>query len=105
MQVVQPQTPLAVQIGYGAFIALAHALWFGAVALFFSTSCGAGPTAGGTPLDRSGVRGLLVGFGMLLALTQQTREAGGRSTPDCRVLFFMPWQPLFGRIGAHFEVR
>ena len=41
MQVVQPQTPLAVQIGYGAFIALAHALWFGAVALFFSTlRCG-----------------------------------------------------------------
>ena len=72
MQVVQPQTPLVVQIGYGAFIALAHALvWCGGALLLHP--CGAGPTAGGTPLDRSGVGGLLVGFGMLLALTQQTR--------------------------------
>ncbi|WP_323914314.1 LysE family transporter [Aeromonas caviae] len=73
MQVVQPQTPLAVQIGYGAFIALAHALWFGAVALFFST-----PAVRDRLLvvrhwiDRV-FGGLLVGFGMLLALTQQTR--------------------------------
>lgn len=36
MQVVQRTTPLATQIGYGAFIALAHVVWFAAVALFFS---------------------------------------------------------------------
>lgn len=36
MQVVQRATPLATQIGYGGFIALAHVVWFAAVALFFS---------------------------------------------------------------------
>ena len=38
MQVVQPDTPLAVQIGYGAFIALTHAAWFSLVALCFSST-------------------------------------------------------------------
>jgi RhtB (resistance to homoserine/threonine) family protein len=37
MQVVQPSTPLAVQIGYGAFIAAAHIVWFALVALFLSS--------------------------------------------------------------------
>lgn len=36
MQVVQPATPLPVQIGYGAFISGAHIAWFALVALFFS---------------------------------------------------------------------
>ena len=73
MQVVQPQTPLAVQLGYGAFIVLAHALWFSAVALFFSSaSVGARLLAVRHWIDRI-FGGLLVGFGMLLALTQQSR--------------------------------
>ncbi|OMQ22816.1 LysE family translocator [Serratia oryzae] len=37
VQVVNPQTPLAVQIGYGLFISLAHVAWFSLVALFFSS--------------------------------------------------------------------
>ena len=36
MQVVEPQTPLATQIAYGAFISSAHVLWFALVAWFFS---------------------------------------------------------------------
>ncbi|MFM4848312.1 LysE family transporter [Aeromonas rivipollensis] len=73
MQVVQPQTPLAVQLGYGAFIVLAHALWFSAVALFFSSeSVRARLLAVRHWIDRI-FGGLLVGFGMLLALTQQSR--------------------------------
>ena len=73
MQVVQPQTPLAVQLGYGAFIVLAHALWFSAVAIFFSTpSVRARLLAVRHWIDRV-FGGLLVGFGMLLALTQQSR--------------------------------
>ena len=73
MQVVQPQTPLAVQLGYGAFIALAHVLWFGAVALFFSSaSVRVRLLAVRHWIDRV-FGALLVGFGMLLALTQQTR--------------------------------
>ena len=73
MQVVQPQTPLAVQLGYGAFIVLAHALWFSAVALFFSSaSVRSRLLAVRHWIDRI-FGGLLVGFGMLLALTQQSR--------------------------------
>ena len=73
MQVVQPQTPLAVQLGYGAFIVLAHALWFSAVALFFSSaSVRTRLLAVRHWIDRI-FGGLLVGFGMLLALTQPSR--------------------------------
>lgn len=38
MQAVRPDTPLIVQIGYGAFIALAHAGWFSLVAVCFSAT-------------------------------------------------------------------
>ena len=73
MQAVRPDTPLIVQIGYGAFIALAHAGWFSLVALCFSAS---------TVRDRLlAVRhwidrtfgGLLVGFGALLAIARGER--------------------------------
>ncbi|MGW0871820.1 LysE family translocator [Streptomyces sp. NPDC002740] len=35
-QVVSPGTPVRQQIGYGLFMSLAHLLWFGVVAVFFS---------------------------------------------------------------------
>ncbi|WP_028800947.1 LysE family translocator [Streptomyces sp. 142MFCol3.1] len=35
-QVVSPGTPLYQQAGYGLFMSLAHLLWFGVVAVFFS---------------------------------------------------------------------
>ncbi len=73
MQVVQPQTPLAVQLGYGAFIVLAHAVWFSAVAIFFSTDSVRGRLLAVRHWIERVFGGLLVGFGMLLALTQQTR--------------------------------
>ncbi len=38
IQVVAPETPLAVQIGYGLFMSAAHILWFTLVALFFSNA-------------------------------------------------------------------
>lgn len=67
MQVVQPGTPLAVQLGYGAFISLAHLLWFSLVALLFS----AGPVRSRMMALRHWVDrvfgALLVGFGALLA--------------------------------------
>ena len=37
MQVVGPETPLAVQIGYGVFISVVHMAWFSLVAVFFSS--------------------------------------------------------------------
>ena len=73
MQVVRPDTPLAVQIGYGAFISVAHMAWFSLVALCFSA---------GAVRDRLlAVRhwidrvfgGVLIGFGVLLAMAQGTR--------------------------------
>ncbi|MEU6671433.1 LysE family transporter [Streptomyces sp. NPDC046727] len=35
-QVVSPGTPVYQQVGYGLFMSLAHLVWFGVVALFFS---------------------------------------------------------------------
>ena len=74
MQVVGPSTLLSVQIGYGAFIATTHILWFALVALFFS--------AGAVRIRLLRLRHwidrvfgtLLVGFGVLLASTSVTRS-------------------------------
>ncbi|RXJ87203.1 amino acid transporter, partial [Aliarcobacter trophiarum LMG 25534] len=73
MQVVQPQTSLAVQLGYGAVIVLAHAVWFSAVAIFFSADSVRGRLLAVRHWIDRVFGGLLVGFGMLLALTQQSR--------------------------------
>lgn len=68
MQVVRPETPLAVQISYGAFISVAHIAWFCLVALCFS----AGPVRDRLLAIRHWIDrvfgGLLVGFGVLLAV-------------------------------------
>ncbi len=73
MQAVRPDTPLIVQIGYGAFIALAHAVWFTLVALCFSADAvRVRLLALRHWIDRT-FGGLLVGFGVLLAITR-----GGR---------------------------
>lgn len=70
MQVVRPDTPLALQIGYGGFIAVAHVLWFALVAMCFS--------AGAVRERLLAVRhwvdrvfgGMLVGFGVVLAVVR-----------------------------------
>ncbi|MBB5609942.1 MULTISPECIES: LysE family translocator [unclassified Janthinobacterium] len=68
MQAMRPDTPLAMQIGYGAFISGVHMVWFSLVALCFSS---------GTVRERLlAMRHwidrffgtLLIGFGVLLAL-------------------------------------
>ncbi len=69
MQVVQTKTPLVTQIAYGAFISLAHIIWFSIVALFFA--------AGAIRQRILSVRHwidrvfgiLLIGFGVTLAST------------------------------------
>lgn len=69
LQVVHPDTPLMVQIGYGAFISAAHIVWFALVAMCFS--------AGRVRERLLAVRhwidrafgGLLVGFGILLGIS------------------------------------
>lgn len=71
MGVVRPDTGLPVQMAYGVFIAGAHVLWFSLVALCFS----AGRVrekllAARQWIDRA-FGGLLVGFGLLLSLSQR----------------------------------
>ncbi|MFP8965181.1 LysE family transporter [Pokkaliibacter sp. CJK22405] len=73
MQVVNPDTSLVVQISYGLFISVAHMLWFSLVALCFS--------AGAVREKLLAIRhwidrafgGLLVCFGLLLALATSHR--------------------------------
>jgi RhtB (resistance to homoserine/threonine) family protein len=67
MQVVQTKTPLSTQIAYGAFISLAHIVWFAAVALFFASGTIREKILGVSHwIDRVfGV--LLIGFGVALA--------------------------------------
>lgn len=73
MQVVQPATPLTVQLGYGAFISAAHIVWFALVALFFS----AGAIRDSIMRFRPWIDGifgtLLVGFGIVLLLATASR--------------------------------
>ncbi|MCX2546512.1 LysE family transporter [Pseudomonas sp. COW5] len=72
MGVVRPDTGLPLQMAYGLFIAGAHVLWFSLVALCFS----AGRVrekllAARQWIDRA-FGGLLVGFGILLTLSQRS---------------------------------
>lgn len=73
MQAVRPDTPLPVQIGYGLFIALAHAGWFSLVALCFSADAVRDRLLSLRHwIDRTfGV--LLVSFGVMLAIARSSR--------------------------------
>ncbi|WP_175837647.1 LysE family translocator [Burkholderia anthina] len=73
MQAVRPDTPLAIQIGYGLFIALAHAGWFSLVAVCFSADAVRDHLLSLRHwIDRTfGV--LLVGFGVTLAIARGSR--------------------------------
>jgi len=72
MQVVNPETPLAVQLGYGLFISLTHLLWFSLVALCFSIGMlREGLLAARHWIDRT-FGGLLIVFGIALALMKRS---------------------------------
>jgi RhtB (resistance to homoserine/threonine) family protein len=73
MQVVRPDTPLAVQIGYGAFISAAHMAWFSLVALCFSASAIRDRLLAVRHWIDRAFGGLLVGFGILLAVARGSR--------------------------------
>ncbi|MEH6419883.1 LysE family transporter [Pseudomonas sp. CGJS7] len=67
LQVVQPATPMAQRIGYGAFVSATHIVWFALVALLFSHgSVRAALLRWRLWIDRA-FGALLVGFGALLA--------------------------------------
>ncbi|OIN50675.1 amino acid transporter [Pseudomonas azotoformans] len=72
MGVVRPDTHLSVQIAYGVFIAGAHVVWFSLVALCFSAgSVRQKLMAARHWIDRL-FGGLLVSFGVLLAVTRRS---------------------------------
>jgi RhtB (resistance to homoserine/threonine) family protein len=73
MQVVEPATPLPVQLGYGAFIAVAHVVWFTLVALFFSTGAVRSRLVRIRHWIDRAFGAVLVGFGGLLATATLSR--------------------------------
>ena len=73
MQAVRPDTPLIVQIGYGAFIVGAHAGWFSLVAICFSATRVRDRLLSLRHwIDRT-FGCLLVGFGVALAIARGAR--------------------------------
>src|SRR5476649_1960951 len=70
VQVVRTETPLVVQIGYGAFISLAHMAWFCLVALCFSAGVVRERLLAARHWIDRAFGGLLVGFGVLLAIAR-----------------------------------
>lgn len=73
MQVVQPATPLAIQLGYGVFISIAHMVWFTLVALCFSSGAVRQRLLRFRHWIDRAFGGLLVGFGALLATANLSR--------------------------------
>jgi len=67
-QVVQPGTPLAVQIGYGLFMSMAHWAWFSLVATFFSDERLRASMLKRQVMLNRGIGGVLVALGLSLAL-------------------------------------
>ena len=67
-QVVSPRTPLPVQLGYGAFMSLAHLAWFVLVALAFSSVPAQRVVASARHHLERGIGGVLVCLGLTLAL-------------------------------------
>ncbi|MFA9283686.1 MULTISPECIES: LysE family translocator [unclassified Comamonas] len=73
LQVVRPGTPLSLQLGYGAFISAAHVAWFSLVALCFSAGAVRSRLLAARHWIDRAFGGLLVVFGVLLALSGATR--------------------------------
>lgn len=72
MQVINPQTPTAIQVGYGLFISLAHIVWFGLVALCFSAGTVRERFLAVRHLIDKAFGGLLIIFGAVLAATSRS---------------------------------
>lgn len=73
MQVVRPETPLSIQVGYGVFIAATHLVWFSLVATCFSASAVRERLLAARHWIDRVFGGLLVGLGVLLAMARMSR--------------------------------
>jgi RhtB (resistance to homoserine/threonine) family protein len=67
-QVINPGTPLAVQLGYGAFMSLAHLAWFVLVACAFSSAPAQRAVGSVKRHVERGIGCVLVALGLTLAL-------------------------------------
>jgi RhtB (resistance to homoserine/threonine) family protein len=67
-QVAGPGTPLYRQVGYGLFMSLAHLVWFGVVAAFFSHSRMRSVMLRGQKILNKAIGTALAGLGVGLAL-------------------------------------
>ncbi|QJT01439.1 LysE family transporter [Streptomyces asoensis] len=67
-QVVSPGTPVRQQVGYGLFMSLAHLLWFGVVAVFFSHDRMRTLMLRGQKVLNKVIGSVLAGLGVSLAL-------------------------------------
>ena len=72
-QVIHPKTPLVVQLGYGAFISLAHLIWFSLVACAFSSEAARCFVVGSRHLVERAIGGILVTLGLALAFASLQR--------------------------------
>jgi len=68
-QVVNPQTPLWLQIAYGAIISLAHLLWFSCVSIFLSQPALLSKFQEWKAGIEKAIGTLLIGFGLKVATT------------------------------------
>ena len=68
-QVISPNTSIAVQLGYGAFMSLAHLAWFTLVAYAFSSEAARGFVASSCHLIERGIGTALVALGLGLAVS------------------------------------
>lgn len=73
-QVISPQTPLLVQLGYGAFMSLAHLLWLVLVACAFSSDVARRVAASSRHLVERSIGAVLVALGVSLALVSIKRS-------------------------------
>ncbi|MFI1924223.1 MULTISPECIES: LysE family translocator [unclassified Streptomyces] len=67
-QVVSPGTPAREQVGYGLFMSLAHLVWFGVVAVFFSHDRMRTLMLRGQKVLNKVIGSVLAGLGVSLAL-------------------------------------
>ena len=67
-QVIRPTTPFAIQLAYGAFMSLAHLVWFVLVACAFSSQAARRVVAESRHLVERAIGAVLVALGVMLAL-------------------------------------
>jgi threonine/homoserine/homoserine lactone efflux protein len=72
-QVISPNTPAAVQLGYGAFMSLAHLVWFVLVAYAFSSEAARRFVASSRHIIERSIGAVLVALGLGLALSSMKR--------------------------------